>query len=50
MHDFSFIGINVGILSPALFDVQMIVDVADYSNYAKIFSGLLNLLAPEFYI
>jgi hypothetical protein len=41
IHDFSFTGISVEILPPALFDVQMMVDVADYSNYAEIFGGLL---------
>jgi len=35
-HDFSFTGISVGILPPALFDVQIMVDVADYSSYAEI--------------
>jgi len=44
IHDFSFTGISVGILSPALFDVQMTVDVADYSSYAEIFRGFLKVL------
>jgi hypothetical protein len=43
-HDFSFTGISVGILPPALFDIQMTEDVVDYSNYAEIFGGLFKVL------
>ena len=44
MRDFSFTGISVGILPSALVDVQMAVDVADYSNYAETFGGLFTVL------
>lgn len=43
IHDFSFTGISFGILPPALFDVQMTVDVADDNNYAEIFGFFLSL-------